>query len=192
MNTNLEDLPGEIWKDIPGYEGMYQISNMGRLKNLERKFWRNHSVTYKYTLYTRKENISKLHSWDGDYIRTTLYKNGIKKHIKLHRLVGQLFIPNPKNLPQINHKNGIRYDNKVENLEWCTNSENILHAYRIGLEKAVCGELHHNSVFKNSDIIKIRCMYETGNYSMRELAKKYNVDKDTIKCIVRRETWKHI
>lgn len=106
-------MENEIWKDILDYEGIYQISNYGRVYNIK-------SNRYLVT-YTDK---------DG-YIRLTLFKNKKSKNISVHRLIGINFIPNPENKPFINHKNGIKDDNKIENLEWVTAAENNLHKYKI-------------------------------------------------------------
>lgn len=110
----------EIWKDIEGFEGKYEISNMGRVKSL-------------------KENgeflILKPRLSNG-YVRVYLGKVEIKlKSALIHRLVATAFIDNCKNKPFVNHKNGIKTDNRVENLEWCTKSENTIHAYNNGLSK---------------------------------------------------------
>lgn len=100
----------EIWKDAPNYEGLYKVSNLGRVMTIRR------SGTKGCIL---KEQITK----DG-YNRISLSKNGNYKKFPIHRLVAMAFIPNPDNLPIINHKNEIRNDNRVENLEWCNYSYN--------------------------------------------------------------------
>lgn len=114
----------EIWKDIDGYEGLYQVSNLGRVKSLERK-----------DKYGRifKEKVKELQIDKDGYFRTSLWKgkNGSLKQV--HRLVAIAFIPNLENKPIVNHIDGNKQNNNVENLEWCTNSENDLHAYKLGL-----------------------------------------------------------
>lgn len=105
----------EIWKDIPEYEGLYQINNLGNVKSL-----------YNY----RKGNILKPRLKRG-YYQIGLRKNNKRKWYAIHRLVAQTFIPNPNNLPQINHKDEDKLNNKVDNLEWCTASYNNSYGTRL-------------------------------------------------------------
>lgn len=119
----------EIWKDIPGYEGKYQASTLGRIKSLPKK------VACRGGYRTTTERIMKIHEkYRGGspcYLSVDLGKGN--SHT-IHRLVAITFLPNPKNLPQINHKDGNKWNNRLENLEWCTGSENMQHAYKIGLQ----------------------------------------------------------
>ena len=117
----------EIWKDIKGYEGLYQVSNYGRIKTLI-NFNSKHSYSKK-ELKERKEKILKEHECNG-YLRVTLSKKQKSKHYRVHRLVAQAFIPNPENKPQINHKDNNRKNNNVNNLEWCTALYN--NRYKLG------------------------------------------------------------
>lgn len=100
----------EIWKDIEGYEGLYQVSNLGRFKSVFRYF-----------------KILKCTKYKDGYVRVDLYKNGKVKRYLAHRLVAQTFIPNPQNKPQVNHIDENKENNCIENLEWCTRSENMNH-----------------------------------------------------------------
>lgn len=118
----------EIWKDIKGFEGYYQISNLGRAKALERKVKNGNRIII------RKGHILKQYK-RGKYYSVNLNKNGINKLYTVHRLVAEAFIPNPENKPTVNHKNPVTddlCDNTVENLEWATYSENNKYAYKIG------------------------------------------------------------
>ena len=117
---SLKDLDGEIWVDINGYEGIYQISNYGRLKSLERTF--SHLGGQR----TIKPKICKLHKdKKTGYNKYVLSNNKRMSPKSIHRLVAEAFIPNPTCLPYINHKDEIRIDNRVENLEWCTPKYNL-------------------------------------------------------------------
>ena len=105
----------EIWKDIKGYEGLYQVSNLGRIKSLPRKS-KNRIV--------KQENIKKPSTLPKGYLQICLYKNGKVKYSSIHRLVAKTFIPNPNKFPCVNHKDCNPKNNEVSNLEWITYKEN--------------------------------------------------------------------
>lgn len=115
----------EIWKDIEGWGGMYQVSNMGRVKSLERTVWNGRGY-YK----TVHERILKPKKDKDGYLQVQLWKEGKCKWYKIHRLVSQAFLANPQNLPEVNHINEIKSDNHVDNLEWVTCKENLNHGTR--------------------------------------------------------------
>lgn len=114
----------EVWKDIKGYEGFYQISNIGRVKSLVG--WNRHR-------YIQRELILKQTMSTTGYLKVELKKDGKRKSIKVHRLVASAFLDNPEGKKTVNHKDGNKTNNEVSNLEWNTHSENINHAFETGL-----------------------------------------------------------
>lgn len=131
----MEEIKVEIWKDIPNYEGLYQVSNYGRIKSVARQ------VKYQNSLRNVREKIRKTFIGKQGYERVELSKNGENKKYNVHRLVAETFInKNEKEKDydrylEVNHINGIKTDNRAENLELVTRSENELHAYKMNLAK---------------------------------------------------------
>lgn len=122
----------EIWKDAVGHEDFYQISSLGRVKTKPRTMQRKNG----YGIRTVPEVIRSATSNKVGYMVIGLYHSKI---VTLHRLIAMAFIPNPNNLPTVNHKNGIKTDNRIENLEWCSYSDNNRHAYSTGLKTSTNG-----------------------------------------------------
>jgi hypothetical protein len=124
----IEPIEGEIWKDIEGYEGLYQVSNMGRVKTLPR------STSAARWNVGSEGMILKGGKDVWGYTHVQFYKRGHKRTIfKVHRLVAMYFIPNPDNLPEVNHKFGNKLDNRASELEWITPKGNVNHAFATGL-----------------------------------------------------------
>lgn len=121
----------EIWKDIPNYEGLYQISNFGNVKSLKRK------VKNKNGYRDIKEKILHNYINKNGYYAVTLRKNCNIEVKLIHRLIAEMFIPNPNNYPCINHKDGNKSNNSINNLEWCSYSYNTKEAFRLGLNKHI-------------------------------------------------------
>ena len=116
MNGGDDTMNFEEWKDIPGYEGLYQVSNTGKIKGLPRVTMQNQIL---------KERILIPGVINSGYLQITLHKNGEHKNFLVHRLVANAFIPNPKNLPEVNHKDEDKTNCNADNLEWCTRKYNI-------------------------------------------------------------------
>lgn len=144
----------EIWKDIKGYEGYYQISNRGRVKSLARK------TKYQNTTRELKEKIKSTFISTNGYERVELSKDNSNKKYNIHRLVAEAFITKIEGKEFVNHINGIKTDNGVENLEWCSQSENELHAYRTGLAKN--SEKQRNAVSKYAKENRVKPIIQLG------------------------------
>lgn len=114
----------EIWKDIEGFEGLYQISNMGRVKSVERMKWSGKCY------YKAPEKILKAGKSSGGYLFVWLCKDGKGKWCVIHRLVAKAFLPNPEELPEVNHIDEDKTNNCVTNLEWCSKKYNINYGTR--------------------------------------------------------------
>ena len=123
----------EEWRDIAGYEGLYQVSNFGRVLHKT-----SHRIYSNGTRTELPERFLTLTKNSGGYMQVTLWRNGKRISAKVHSLVANAFIKNPENKPYVNHINGDKTDNRAENLEWTTPSENTLHRYRV-LGKTKCG-----------------------------------------------------
>lgn len=147
VNSNYQQ--EETWKDIQDFEGKYQISNLGRVKSLY------NDNGYKKTY---REKILKYSIKKNGYCQVILVKNRKRYSKNIHRLVAQAFIPNPNNLPCVNHKNEIKSDNAVENLEWCTISYNTRYSCGVKINQYSINNLFINSwnnIAEISDKLKI-------------------------------------
>ena len=160
----LDNLDGEIWRDIAGYEGHYQVSTFGRIKSFK----------------NGKVRILKPFL-QGDYIYIELHKDRKGKTMLVHRLVAEAFLPNPDAKPEVNHIDSVKLNNYVNNIEWCTHEENIQHAFATGLEKANRGEDSACAKLTNEQARYIR--ENPDNLTGIELAKKLDVPPTTISAI---------
>jgi hypothetical protein len=169
----------EHWKNIKGYEGLYAVSDMGRIKSLKRiSNGRHYPESIKNHRFDKK----------GGHLCVTLCKNGIKKTPKVHRLVAIAFLKNPHNLPMVNHEDGNKSNNNVHNLKWCDQSYNELHARKTGLKKGLFGEQHPSSKLNKQIVIEIR----KSEMPINLLAKKFGVSTRTIGKVLSGITWKHV
>ena len=190
----IENLEGEIWKDVAGYEGIYKVSNMGRILSIGRviKFAR-------VSRYFKESHLLKLHVETKHLNRVScgLAREGKTQSQRVHRLVAEAFIPNPDNKPQINHINGNPSDNRVENLEWCTQSENNIHSFRV-LGRKPCktmlgkiGKLHTMSIPVNLVDSKgnILASYESMNLAAQATGIKIQNISGWVKGKVKEPKW---
>ncbi len=174
----------EIWRTHTDYPS-YLISNYGRIKTFN---WKNHGL----------ERIMKPAYDANGYLRTMLkHKDGHFHTIKVHRIIGQVYIENPENKPCINHIDYIRSNNIVTNLEWVTIKENAHHS-KCNL-RSVMGENNPAATITEKEVLEIRArypfrkkLYRKGELTKRELAQQYNVTFGCIKNIVTNKTWKHL
>lgn len=158
----LEDLPGELWKPIPGWQD-YQESSYGRTKSF----------------HNGKQRIVKPKVNNQGYLCIALWKNSKRKDYRVSRLVALCFIPNPDNKPQVNHIDGNKFNNHVSNLEWVTDAENKRHAVDIGLRKS--GQDHYKAKLTAEQVEFIR--NNPDSLSGIELSKMFGVTKTTISKI---------
>lgn len=167
----------EQWKPIPDW-GNYAVSNMGRVKRIAPG---------------RRTRVGKIIApWVGKYHGVVLYKHGTHKTLSVARLVAEAFIANPSNLPEVNHQNGDKANNRSSNLEWSTRPDNVLHAFATGLKQSQKGSHHGRSYLTTKTIQEIRAAYAKGGVTHKTLAKQFGVSASHICGIVRRTFWKHI
>ena len=161
----------EVWKDIPGFEGFYQVSNFGNVKSLPRLQADKNGLQKVY-----KGKRIKPYVADHGYLAVHLMKNGERTKRRINRLVAEVFIPNQDNKPEVNHKNGIKTDNRAENLEWCTHQENIKHAYAAGLNPS-------SRKLTDKQVEEIRALYKPHSRVLGTVAlsKLYGVSHITIR-----------
>lgn len=177
----------EIWKDIQGFETRYQISDEGRVKSLSRR------VPNGKGFINKVERILKSRlSFKGYPCIDLNTHEGVKKNIVIHRLVAQAFIPNPENKPQVNHIDGNKQNNAVENLEWVTNSENMKHATINGLRHKPTGSKNHWAKLDENKVVEIREKYKKGGIRQQDLAKEYNICEELVQGITTYRFWKHV
>jgi hypothetical protein len=179
----------EEWKDVVGYEGFYQVSNLGRLKGVDRILKHNGSYLKKWKGKIMSLNYSK----KKRYVSCCLRKEGGVLHTNLHRLVGILFIPNPLNLPQVNHKKGIKWDNRASELEWNTAAENSNHALENNLYKKAVGEDYNRSKLTEQKVLVIRRLYQINPlFNRRRVAEKLDVSYGLITMVIQNKIWNHV
>lgn len=162
----------EVWKDVVGYEGLYKVSNVGRVKSLKKDMILN----------------VKPHYWG--YIIVCLTKDKEEKSKRVHRLVAEAFIQNPNNYPYINHINCIKTDNRVENLEWCTQSHNVKHNFKMGV-RTLRGEANNMAKLSTKDVVRIKMGLEMG-LKQKDLGQMFGVSRVAITNINTGKRWAYV
>ena len=173
----------EIWKDIPGFEGHYQVSNLGKVR--ARKY-----IMINGCLEIVPGKILSQTKSRG-YPYTGVQLNNKRRSFSVHRLVAICFIPNPKSLPEVNHIDGIKTNNKITNLEWVTSSENKKHAFRLGLMKPTRGELCGKHKITEKQVREIRQMRKEG-FLHKDIAKHFCLGQSTVTHILLGTRWAHV
>lgn len=185
-------MESEIWKDIPEYEGLYQASNLGRVRSLDRV-----SIGVRFNS-TRKGRILKGRPVRHGYLAIVLYGKDLSlKNIAIHRVVAITFLDNPENKPCVNHKNLIKTDNRLENLEWCTHQENMKHAGKNGVmggtKGMFIGSKSVRSKVKEEDVLEIRRLHKEDGLNSVQINKIFPaLGRRHITDILNRVYWTHI
>lgn len=178
--TNIDD---EVFFPIKGYEGIYEINKKGEVKSLFRK------TPHKYNTSTPERILSKRIIMG--YYCVAISKEGNTKYKKLHRLLAETFIFNPDNKEQVNHIDGNKLNNDINNLEWVTRQENSFHAYSLGLNHS--GENSCKAKLTAEKVLAIRRLYRMNPKSNRkQLASKLNISIHTISDILNKRSWNYI
>ncbi len=174
----------EEWKDIKGFEGFYQISNLGRVKSLGG--W---CGTAK-----RNEKIRSTSLTHDGYVKIRLRHQSKDKTARVHRLVAEAFIPNPKNKETVNHIDGNKQNNAASNLEWADRTQQMLHAYKLGLKASQAGTQNSNAKLTDKQVREIRNLYvpNSKKFGTVALAKKYGVSNRVVGLIVNNKTYKNV
>jgi len=194
FSTPVDVIEGEIWKDVVGYEDKYQVSDLGRVIRKEYIQKAKFTINAEVISYDRIEPAVLVvqHTTVNGYLFVAATVNDKRTNWKVHRLVAQAFIPNPKQKPFVNHINGVKSDNRLSNLEWVTRSENSLHSIIIGaIEQPM---LNTKTVIskRESDVLAMWNEALKRPHYKAELARMFNMKVDTVRAIFNREKWAFI
>lgn len=170
----------EIWKDL---DERYSVSSLGNVRSKRMRVKSTFGGTY-----IKDGRLLKQNDNGQGYLQVSLCYNGKSKTERVHRLVALLFVDNPEKLPKVNHKDGNKRNNSAENLEWCSQADNILHAKSLGLMRKINSI---NAKLNENDVREIKFLISEG-YSNKIIAEIFNVHLGTINCIRTGRNWSHI
>ena len=176
----------ETWKDITTWEGIYLMSDMGRIKSAAKDIEYADGRAYSYT-----EKIRKLTLRPDGYLCISASEKDMSEIILVHRAVGLAFIPNPENKKFINHKNGVKIDNRAVNLEWSTAKENVNHAFNAGLMNPTKGSSNHFAKLTEAEVLAVRKLFKDG-VSPKEISVALNIGYRNVYHICSGQTWRHL
>jgi predicted XRE-type DNA-binding protein len=180
LNDVVAELPIEEWRDVVGYEGYYMVSNIGNVKSIDRliTFVRNNK---EQTSLKQGKPLNPVPDPKNGYPTVCLAKEHNNRATFVHVIVAKAFVPNPYNKPFVNHIDGVKANNRVENLEWVTAKENTEHAFRIGLIKS--GEEANHAKITDVQVDEIRQLLKQNEYSQEQIGAMYGVHQGTISRI---------
>lgn len=179
-------IEGELWKPMLNYEDLYEVSNLGRIKSVTR----NNIDSIGRNVQRRSQIIKSIPKKIG-YCFINVYRDGKRYKYNTHKIVALTWIPNPENKYTINHINGVKHDNRVENLEWCTVKENVHHAIATGLSKRK-GTDNTNACLDEKQVVEIRSSYIKKKGNIKKLSEKYKVSTSIISDVVNNRTYNNI
>lgn len=178
----------EIWRDVPDYVGLYQVSNLGRVKSLDRDL---KGGAGSKGIRTYKGKVLNQENMKAGYRGIRLWVNGKSKRYSAHQLVALAFIPNPDDKRTVNHINGCKTDNNVCNLEWHTYSENLIHAFDTNLKSNPKGSNCSWSKLTEADVRQIKLLLNQKVKGV-DIAKQFNTTSSNIYAIKNGKSWNHI
>ncbi len=178
----------EEWRDVVGYEGLYQVSSSARVRSLDRVI---RPLDGKVP-YVFKGRVLKPYPRKHGYYTVNLCRDSIACTDTVHRLFAQAFIPNPLGLPEVNHKDGDGFNNSRDNLEWVTHRQNIQHAVDTGLLLPLRGSENGRTKLTLSQVIQIKQRLKSGDGSQNQMAAEYGVSRGAIMAIHYGYSWRHV
>lgn len=177
----LINMQEEIFKSVNGYEGYYEVSNLGRIKSCARV----------WSVGKKEATILKPAHRKGEYDSVTFCVDGVKKYLTIHRLVAIHFCDNPNNFPVVNHKDSDIYNNRADNLEWTTNSGNAIHGYKFGNREGCKGEKHGRRKLSEDQVMALIKRRNEGA-ALIELADDFKISIAQVSRIANGQRWSHI